>query len=230
MRPTTIFFDLDGTLYPESSGLWKAIKERINRYLLERMGFPADEAAVVRDRFLQKYGTTLRGLQEEYQIDTDDYLAFVHDLPLNEYLAPDPALAILLQQVSLPMWIFTNSDRQHAKRVLTILGLGDLFSGIIDIHRLEFVCKPDPSAYLKALAIAGCAEASHCLFVDDSLANVQAAHRLGFQTVLVAEHPVTAGNPFSGNGSKTITSVHQLPDLLPGLLDRKPERSSSRGR
>ena len=41
--PTTLFFDLDDTLYPSASGLWEAIRQRMTTYMEERLGFSADE-------------------------------------------------------------------------------------------------------------------------------------------------------------------------------------------
>jgi putative hydrolase of the HAD superfamily len=143
MRFETLFFDLDGTLYPEDNGLWDAIKARIDRYLLEVMGFTPQEARRLRKVFMQQYGTTLRGLQTEFHIDAEHYLAYVHDLPLDQYLAPNPALRGLLLGLSARRWIFTNSDAGHAGRVLDALGLAGCFEGIIDIRALEFICKPD---------------------------------------------------------------------------------------
>jgi putative hydrolase of the HAD superfamily len=63
MRFTTIFFDLDDTLYPSETGLWHAIKERMNSYMRERMHFPEDQIATVREKYFLQYGTTMRGLQ-----------------------------------------------------------------------------------------------------------------------------------------------------------------------
>ena len=90
MRFTTLFFDLDDTLYPNSAGLWKAIKERMNLYMHNRMGIPEAQVPQLREQYFKMYGTTLRGLQARHKVDTEDYLAFVHDLPLKDFLAPDP--------------------------------------------------------------------------------------------------------------------------------------------
>jgi len=90
MRFTTLFFDLDGTLYSNSTGLWDAIRDRMNLYMRDRMGFPEKDVPQLREQYFKMYGTTLRGLQTRHQVDVEDYLAFVHDLPLNEYLKPDP--------------------------------------------------------------------------------------------------------------------------------------------
>ena len=90
MRFTTLFFDLDDTLYPASTGLWLAIKDRMNLYMLERLGLPENDIPVLREQYFKMYGTTLRGLQERHKVDKDDFLAFVHDLPLKDFLTPEP--------------------------------------------------------------------------------------------------------------------------------------------
>ena len=147
MRFTQIFFDLDDTLYPATNGLWAAIRQRMNEYMLERLSIPPEQVPVIRRQYFETYGTTLRGLQLHYQVDADDFLAYVHDLPIETIFAPDPELRRLLQSLSLPKWIFTNADANHAGRVLTALGMSDCFNGIIDIRAMGFVCKPDPQAY-----------------------------------------------------------------------------------
>jgi putative hydrolase of the HAD superfamily len=73
MRFNTLFFDLDETLYPASSGLWAAIRERINAFMQERMGFPPDQIEELREQFFREYGTTLRGLQANSTVDLEEY-------------------------------------------------------------------------------------------------------------------------------------------------------------
>jgi FMN phosphatase YigB (HAD superfamily) len=55
MRFNTLLFDLDETLYPTSSGLWLAIRERINTFMHERMGFPPEQIEVLRDKYLRDH-------------------------------------------------------------------------------------------------------------------------------------------------------------------------------
>ena len=71
MRYTTLFFDLDDTLYPAHSGLWEAILQRMQDYMLDLVDLPADQLAALRQSYLEKYGTTLRGLQREYHVNSD---------------------------------------------------------------------------------------------------------------------------------------------------------------
>jgi len=92
MQFRTLFFDLDATLYPESNGLWLAIRRNIDRYMSEKLDIPKSQITSLREHYYVQYGTTLRGLQIHYGIDAKDYLNFVHALPLHKYLKPDPAL------------------------------------------------------------------------------------------------------------------------------------------
>ncbi len=69
MTYSTLFFDLDDTLYPANSGLWLEIRSRMEQYMHERLGLPEDKIPELRQIYLEKYGTTLRGLQHEFQID-----------------------------------------------------------------------------------------------------------------------------------------------------------------
>ena len=195
MAYTTLFFDLDETLYRSSTGLWDAIRVRMNRYMLERVGLPEPVIPQLREKYYRKYGTTLRGLQIHHEVDTDDYLAYVHDLPLKDYLQPDPELQAFLAKLHQPCWIFTNADSAHAYRVLDILGVRDYFVGVIDVRDVRPACKPAPEAIQKALEIAGNPQPGGCVFLDDSPANVAGAMAFGLTAVLVGNgaysHPAT---------------------------------------
>ena len=74
MRFTTIFFDLDDTLYPSSTNLWLAIKGRMNEFMRDRMNIPVNEIPALREKYYLQYGTTMRGLQANHKIDVDDFL------------------------------------------------------------------------------------------------------------------------------------------------------------
>jgi pyrimidine 5'-nucleotidase len=214
MSVDTIFFDLDSTLYPEENGLWSAIRSRIDLYLLEVMGFSAQEIPSIRQRFLAHHGTTLKGLQIHYQIDTADYLRFVHDLPLHDYLACDPGLREILLSIPSRRWIFTNSDADHAQRVMAILGITDCFQGLIDIWKLAPYCKPEEAAYQRALALAGDILPEQCALVDDSPDNLAAAKKMGFFTVLVGK------NGSCSEADRCLETIHGLPQMVPEFWHR----------
>src|SRR6266542_1561718 len=134
MRFSTIFFDLDDTLYPSNAGLWLAIKGRMNDYMRERLNIPVDEIPKLREKYYLQYGTTLHGLKKHHQVNVDDFLAYVHDLPLGNYLTPNPAQRSVIASLPTRNLIFTNADIHHAERVLAALNLRDLFSAIVDVN------------------------------------------------------------------------------------------------
>jgi pyrimidine 5'-nucleotidase len=214
MHFNSLYFDLDDTLYPASSGLWDAIRERMNSYMRKFIDLPIPEIVSIRQRYLEKYGTTLRGLQAHYDIDADEYLAFVHDLPLEKFIRPDPTLRTLIQSLPQRRWIFTNSDHNHANRVLKILGLDGCFDGIIDIRAVDFACKPDKIAYQRALAIGGDVDPSHCVIFDDALRNLAPAREMGFYTILVGK------NGSEPQVDKVISSLHNLKECMPELWEK----------
>jgi putative hydrolase of the HAD superfamily len=213
MRFTTLFFDLDDTMYSSKNGLWDAIKERITRYMIERLDIPTSEVADLRRSYYEKYGTTLRGLQQHHQVDGKEFLAYVHDLPLNMYLTPDKDLTNLLERLPQQKWIFTNADAGHARRVLAELQVEEYFDGVVDVISNGYICKPEEQAYQAALNAAGEADPSKCIFLDDSPRNLAPARRLGFCTVLVG------GQPAGDSADYCIPSLHDLPHVVPGILE-----------
>jgi putative hydrolase of the HAD superfamily len=212
MKYTTIYFDLDDTLYPSNTGLWEAIRERMSSYMTVVLGIPDEEARDLRKHYYATYGTTLRGLQKHHCVDVDEYLSYVHNLPLSEYIQPDDETARMITLLPQRKFIFTNADADHARRVLKILGLNGCFENIIDIRAIDFACKPELSAYQRALEIADNPEPQSCLMLDDSLANLRPAKELGFTTILVGGNSET-----DSDGHLTIANIKDLLLVLPEL-------------
>jgi len=208
MRFSTIFVDLDDTLYPSSTGLWEAIKDRIILYMDERMGLPKEEIEPLRHRLFHQYGTTLRGLQTEFQVDEKDYLFFVHDIPLEKYLVPDPGLRHMLEILPAHKMIFTNANAAHAERVIACMELEDVFDVIIDVYALKPYCKPMRESFELAMQIAGEDLSQHCALVDDLPLNTRMARQQGIFSVLVGEYE--AGQ----DADAVIPSLIDLPSVL----------------
>ncbi len=213
MPLSTFFFDLDETLYPSTSGLWGAIRERIDLYMRSRLNLPAEEISPLRRRLFVTYGTTMRGLEAEFGIDQEEYLAFVHDLPLTEYLKPDPAVRNMLQGYTQRKIIFTNADTNHARRVLNVLQLDDCFERIIDIHTISPYCKPMPEAFRIALEVSGETDAGRCVMIDDAPSNLAAARQIGFYTVRTGK--AEPGPEYHSS----IVFVTDLPQALEAVLN-----------
>jgi putative hydrolase of the HAD superfamily len=185
MSYNTIFFDLDDTLYPPTTGLWDLIGERIDLFIQNKVGVPPEETIPLRKRLFETYGTTLRGLGIEFGIDEEEYLSFVHDVPVDQILKPDPILRSLLLSIAYRKIIFTNADRFYARRVIHALGLDGCFSQIIDIQDISPDCKPQKTAFEKAVSLAGLVSPVNIILIDDTPKNLETASLMGFFTILV---------------------------------------------
>jgi pyrimidine 5'-nucleotidase len=205
---STLFFDLDETLYESSSGIWMAIRERIGLYMHERIHLDWDVVPGMRSQLFQTYGTTLRGLIALYDIDTQEYLDFVHDIPVGDFIKPDPVLKDLLKSYPQRKLIFTNADRNHAIRVLKALGIQNSFESIIDIQDINPHCKPMAEAFQRALELAGSPDPYSCAMLDDSQSNLATARDLGFTTVRVGS------NQLSWDYDFCIPRIHDLPSVI----------------
>lgn len=179
-----ILFDLDETLYPATSGLMPAIGDRMRLYLEQRYDLDPQRAHELQTRYWLEYGTTLRGLMLEHEIDPNDYLRFVHDVDVAHFIQPDERLHQVLAAIPQQKVIFTNADAPHAERVLERLNIADQFTRIFDIVFVEFDCKPGRGAYERVLQALD-AQGSECILVEDSVRNLTAARELGIATILI---------------------------------------------
>jgi putative hydrolase of the HAD superfamily len=204
---TTLMFDVDETLYESSTGIWQVIRDRIGLYMHDRLGLDWESIPGLRANLFTTYGTTLRGLVALYNVDPEDYLAFVHEIPMKEYLKPDPRLRDMLTAYPQRKVIFTNSDRNHAKRVIQTLEIESVFDQIIDIRDIDPHCKPMPEAFQIALGRAQI-DPAVCIMLDDSQPNLATARSLGMATIRVGS------NQLSWDYDECISRIHDLPDAL----------------
>lgn len=182
----TLFIDLDDTVYPPNNGIWELLGERIVVYMRDVVGIPSEDILEIREHFLEGYGSTINGLRAEYGTDLHDYLLYVHDEDLSPFLHNDVELRKALASLPQEKWIFTNASKRHAEQVLGLLGIRDLFLGIIDLADTDPYCKPASAAFEIALAKANNPEPGECLFVDDRIGNLDTAKALGMYTLLVS--------------------------------------------
>ncbi len=212
MEYTTLFLDLDDTLYPHTSGLWEAVGSRIQSFIEMELNISTENASHLRAQYLAQFGTTLNGLMHNHQIDPMEYLNYVHDVPVENLIPPDPELQRMLASITIPRVIFTNAYLDYAMRVLEQLGIANLIDQIIDILTLDFTNKPDPDAYHRALALVGNPPSETCLLVDDRYPNLSAAAEFGMTTVLVGDRDV------EGRVDYTIEYIHDQTSAVPHLV------------
>lgn len=176
-------FDLDNTLYPRATELFRQVDERIRAYV--RRLLDVDEAAAeeIQRTFYREHGTTLRGLMLKHDVDPDDFLEFVHDID-HSAVQPDPALGAAILRLPGKKYIFTNGSRQHAEKVAERLGFSGHFEDIFDIVAANLVPKPERETYDRFVARFGLAPQRAAMF-EDLARNLLVPKTVGMKTVLV---------------------------------------------
>ena len=212
-----IIFDLDETLYPRGNELMQEIGRRIQTWLCDYLELTWEEASAVRRDYFIRYGTTMGGLIAEHGVDVRDYLAFVHDIPAEEYLAPHPALGAMLVPIPLRKVVFTNAIAEHGWRVLRALGVAGHFERVIGIEEVGLRNKLHRDAYERMLALLG-ARGAECIMVEDAARNLRPAKALGMTTVLVDAEADECVDFAVG-------SVLEVVEVVKGLIECNPQKN-----
>ena len=184
----TWIFDLDNTLYPHEARVWPQVDERITAYLMQMFGLDGLSARALQKYFYHRYGTTLRGLIEEHDIDPYAFLDFAHDID-HSAIELNPALGEAIEALPGRKLILTNGSRKHAENVAVKLGIYDHFEDVFDIAASDFVPKPDRRAYEKFLSRHVIEPARAAMF-EDIAKNLVVPHDLGMTTTLVVPRTI----------------------------------------
>ena len=176
-------FDLDNTLYPAATRLFDLIDERMTAYVGRVTGHDPVEARRVQKNYFRDHGTTLAGLMKHYGVEPRHFLDDVHAIELDR-VAPNAKLARGLAALPGRRFIFTNGDADYAGRVLTAIGIGDHFHGLIDIHACDYLPKPDSHGYRLLIDRFGI-DPMRAVLIEDMAKNLKPAKALGMTTVWV---------------------------------------------
>lgn len=212
-----LLLDLDNTLYPRSSGLGRFMGARMGEFIVRHLDVSLERADELRRSGLTRYGTTLRWLMQEHDLEeTEGFMEFVHPTDLGEFLTDgDRKIAQdTLHEIDLPASILTNSPMEHAERVLDWLGIRSRFEHVFDIRSNSLTGKPAPSVYSRALEVAG-VEPTTTLFADDVLQYLLPFRDLGGHAVHVATE--SEQEP----GISTIGSIAELAGIIQHLRSRQ---------
>ncbi|KAF8759840.1 Haloacid dehalogenase-like hydrolase [Rhizoctonia solani] len=155
-------------------------------------------------------GLSVRGLIQHHDVDPLDFDAKVDaSLPLEELLTPDPTVRRLLEDIDtskVRIWALTNAYKTHAQRVLKILGLEDLFEGLVfcDYESKDFACKPERKFY-DQVGSRPSAKWAHCAFLYDAALDAKALAGTGASGGV--------GNIDDLKPEDGISVIHRLEDL-----------------
>ena len=178
-------FDLDNTLYPASVNLFGQINTKMSNYIMKLVNVDQETAEKMRAEYWKKYGTSLAGLMQNYEIDPNDFLKVVHDIDFS-VLPKDLDLLDALNNLPGRKLVYTNGSVPYAREVLKYRGLLSVFNEIYGIEDATYIPKPFPEAFEIIFSKAKIVPNRSAMFEDEER-NLVVPFRLGLKTILVSD-------------------------------------------
>ncbi|TDP81626.1 putative hydrolase of the HAD superfamily [Aquabacterium commune] len=210
-------FDLDNTLHDASHAVFGRLNGSMTDYIEQHLGLPRPEADALRLHYWRRYGATLLGLERHHGVRAAHFLAQTHTLPgLEANLRMPPADRAALKRLPGRKFLLTNAPAAYAKRVLTALDLAGCFEGIIAIEHMRVfgALRPKPDVRsLRAILARHRLPAHQCVLVEDTVANLKSARRLGMRTVWM-QHYLHSHGSRNPHGPDAGISLHGRPSWV----------------
>ena len=178
-------FDLDNTLYPASVNLFGQINTKMSNYIMKLVNVDQETAEKMRAEYWKKYGTSLAGLMQNYEIDPNDFLKVVHDIDFS-VLPKDLDLLDALNNLPGRKLVYTNGTVPYAREVLKYRGLLSVFNEIYGIEDAAYIPKPFPEAFEIIFSKAKILPNRSAMFEDEER-NLEVPFKLGLKTILVSD-------------------------------------------
>jgi len=179
----TWVFDLDNTLYSAETGIFDQVDILMGKFISKNLNLEIFEAKKIQKQFFKEFGTTLKGLMDEYNVDPEHFLDEVHNLDYS-IVNPDPLLKDMLLKLDGRKIIYTNANRNHANEIIKRLNIENIFDNIFDIKDANYLPKPDIKSYYKLVDLYKINPQKTIMF-DDIARNLVPASKIGFTTVWI---------------------------------------------
>ncbi|MDE2309446.1 MAG: HAD-IA family hydrolase, partial [Betaproteobacteria bacterium] len=155
----------------------------------------------------------LSGMMKHHGTDPRHFLWHTHQFPeLPGMVLREPRLRHVLKKLPGRKLVFSNAPQRYVHAVLKLLRVDDLFDDVFAIEHARYRPKPELAGFLRLLRKHRLNPA-HCVMVEDSAENLQAAKRLGMRTVWVDATP-----RLPAYVDVKIRDVMELPRALPRLF------------
>ncbi|ODV59526.1 nucleotidase, partial [Ascoidea rubescens DSM 1968] len=219
------FFDIDNCLYSSKLQIHQMMQRAIQNYISQELNLSSDDAIGLNLKYYQEYGLAIQGLKTLHSIDALEYNRKVDDaLPLHDIIKKDLVLRnilIKLKNKNVKLWLFTNAYKNHALKVISLLGIADLFDGLTycDYAQENFLCKPYKMMFLKAINDSGVVNSQeNAYFIDDSRLNCLKAKEYNFfKKVFHLIEDESEYNDCADN-CILIKDIHDLTTVVPELF------------
>jgi putative hydrolase of the HAD superfamily len=212
-------FDLDNTLHNASHSAFRGINESMTAYIAEHLALSHSEADALRRHYWLRYGATLLGLVRHHGVKARHFLHQTHLLPgLEANVHGHQHDLAALMRLRGRKFILTNAPADYTARVLGVLGIAQVFDGVIavdDMHMFgQLRPKPD-TRLLRRVAVRLKVHPRDCVLVEDTLQHLQSARRVGMGTVWMQRWTRAAQG---GVAAETRVSI------TPAYVDRRISR------
>ena len=178
-----LLLDLDGTVYQDLESVFGQVSKLMTKYISEKLNVDLKKAKELQTNYFYKYNTSLNGLMIHHDIPPKEFLKYVHDIDLS-FMKKDLVLREELENLDMRKLIFTNGSTDHAKNVLSHLGIDDLFENIFDITDAEYQPKPEPKAF-DLMTEKFDLDPSETIYIEDIAKNLSIGKERGCTTVLL---------------------------------------------
>ncbi len=196
-------FDLDNTLHNASHAIFPAIHDNMNAFMARTLGsdgVDADAATVnaARETYWRRYGATLLGLVKHHQVRPEDFLREAHRFDdLRGMIRAERGLINLLKRLPGRKILLTNAPLRYSGDVMRHLRLQRHFGKHISIESMHVhrQLRPKPSRHmLRQLVAREKIPAGRCILVEDTIATLKAAKRVGMRTAWVTQYLADQSN------------------------------------
>jgi len=174
-------FDCDGVLYQDLDAVFGQVSRRMTDYISKKLNVDLKKAKELQTNYFHKYNTSLNGLMIHHDVNSEEFLEYVHDIDL-DFMKKDFILREELIKLDAKKLVFTNGSKDHVKNITKHIGIDDLIDDIFDITDCNLVPKPSIESYKKLVKKYGIIP-EETIFIEDIAKNLEPAKKLGMKTV-----------------------------------------------
>ncbi len=178
-----LLIDLDNTIYSETEEIFSQIDLKMKSFISTKLNIDIEKAYDIQKKYFLKYGTTLRGLMLNHNIQPSYFLKYVHNINLNP-ITKNLELKSEMKKLKGRKIIFTNGTTEHATNVLKKVGVFEEVDDIFDIKDADYIPKPNLLPYKKVVNKFKIIP-HNTIMIDDIKANLVTAKQLGIKTIHV---------------------------------------------
>ena len=183
-----LLLDLDGVCYGSHNGyplekVFGLVSKRMTLFIQEKLGLDEKKAKELQTNYFYKYNTSLNGLMLHHNVIGDEFLKYVHDIDIS-FMKEDKIMRNELEKLDMEKFIFTNGSAEHAKNILTHLGVYDLFGRdkVFDIKDAGYVPKPEAKNFELMVKKFGL-NPKETIYIEDIAKNLSIGYERGCATV-----------------------------------------------